>query len=82
MRVIYDVNVTAVKGNCKLVNLQQKVRMRSKEGGSAEEVRNRGTKEIPEMRVTRDVEKPFHELNCKFSSACESRGRKGEDADE
>ncbi len=46
--------VTQGKGNCKLV------RMRSKEGGSAEEIRNRGTKEIPEMRVTRDLEKPFH----------------------
>ncbi len=49
MRVICDVTVTQGKGNCKLVNLQQKVRMRSTEGGCAEEVRNRGTKEIPEL---------------------------------
>ncbi len=61
MRVICD-----VKGNCKLVNLQQKVKMRSKEGGSAEEVRNRGTKELTEMSIIRDVAKPFHELNSKF----------------
>ncbi len=49
MRVICDVTVTQVKGNCKLVNLHQKVRMRSTEGGSAEEIRNRGTNEITEL---------------------------------
>ncbi len=46
MSVICDVKVTQGKGNSKFVNFQQKVRMRSKEGGSAEEIRNRGTKEM------------------------------------
>ncbi len=38
--------VTQGKGNCKLVNLQQKVRMRSKEGGCAEEITNREITEL------------------------------------
>ncbi len=52
--------ITQGKGNCKLVNLQQKVRMRSKEGVSAADTRKAGTKEITELCHKRRFQAPVN----------------------